>query len=96
LTASQLLLGYPQYVWFSLLIEAGFAIWRAMGTRFEARRMALLVAAKMLGALAAAIQLVPTLSALSESVRRAPDAALANARSLHPLILVLLVSSFFF
>jgi len=27
LTASQILLGYPQYVWFSLLAEAGFAAW---------------------------------------------------------------------
>lgn len=27
LTASQLLLGYPQYVWYSLLLEAGYAWW---------------------------------------------------------------------
>ena len=27
LTASQFLLGYPQYVWFSLLVEAGYAWW---------------------------------------------------------------------
>ena len=28
LTASQLLLGYPQYVWFSLLTETAYVIWR--------------------------------------------------------------------
>jgi hypothetical protein len=31
LTASQILLGYPQYVWFSLLVEAGYVVFVRIG-----------------------------------------------------------------
>ena len=31
LTASQILLGYPQYVWFSLLVEAGYVVFVQIG-----------------------------------------------------------------
>ena len=38
LTGSQLLLGYPQYVWFSLLIEGGYAAFVLHAQRFASRR----------------------------------------------------------
>ncbi len=37
LTGSQLLLGYPQYVWFSLLAETSYAIFLAATQRYAAR-----------------------------------------------------------
>ena len=37
LTGSQLLLGYPQYVWFSLLIEGGYAAFVLHAQRFASR-----------------------------------------------------------
>ena len=37
LTGSQLLLGYPQYVWFSLLAEASYAIFLATAQKYSAR-----------------------------------------------------------
>ena len=37
LTGSQLLLGYPQYIWFSLLAEAGYAIFVVSSRRYSPR-----------------------------------------------------------
>jgi hypothetical protein len=96
LTASQLLLGYPQYVWFSLLIETAFAAWLAIGLRAGFRSIAPLLLAETLGVLIGAVQWLPTWHALSDSVRQVPDAAFANTGSLHPLNLVQLVAPYLF
>jgi hypothetical protein len=37
LTGSQLLLGYPQYVWFSLLAEVSYAVWLLIENRYAPR-----------------------------------------------------------
>jgi hypothetical protein len=106
LTASQLLLGYPQYVLFSLAAEAGYAI--ALLTRgWMASRppsphlipVVLWITATALGVLIAAIQLLPTFDALNHSVRHPSSAdatKLAIDGSLAPLNLVQLVAPYLF
>ncbi len=96
LTGSQLLLGYPQYVWLSLLFELAFAVWRVIALRPATERVAWLLAAKLLGFCLGAVQLMPTLDALSTSLRQAPDAAFAETGSLHPLNLVQWLAPYLF
>ncbi len=96
LTASQLLLGYPQYVWFSLLAEAAYAIWRASALRVSVARLCVLSWVLFVGFLTAGVQWLPTLDALSDSTRSATDASFANTGSLHPLNLVQLVGPYLF
>jgi uncharacterized membrane protein len=96
LTASQLLLGYPQYVWFSLLIAAAYFAWRAYDVRPSASIIAAMAVAVLLGFCVAGIQLLPTYESLTASVRREPNAAMANSGSLHPLNLVQLVAPYLF
>ena len=52
LIASQLLLGYPQYVWFSLLIAGGYAAWRTVGLQVPWPRVAMLALVATLGVVA--------------------------------------------
>jgi hypothetical protein len=94
LTASQLLLGYPQYVWFSLLVEAAFAAWRIATDKPRRSAIALLLAAQLAGVLLAGIQLVPTAAALSDSVRSTADPTFAATGSLHALNLVQLLAPY--
>ncbi len=96
LTASQLLLGYPQYVWFSLLAEGAFVGWRIWGSSLPWRRAAWIVAAVALGGAIGAVQWLPTATALSTSVREVADESFANTGSLHPLNLVQLVAPYLF
>ena len=71
LTGSQLLLGYPQYVWFSLLAEMslciGFAGWNWTGIR----KLLLISVLKCFGLALGAVQLLPSIAALAESDRAA-------------------------
>jgi hypothetical protein len=71
LTGSQLLLGYPQYVWFSLLAEIvyclGFVSWNSRGFR----RLLVIAGLKVLGLGLGAVQILPSMAALSESDRSA-------------------------
>jgi Bacterial membrane protein YfhO len=96
LTASQLLLGYPQYVWFSLLVEVAFAAWRIAVDRPRRSAIAMLLAAQLAGVLLAGVQLVPTTAALSDSVRNTADPTFAATGSLHPLNLVQLLAPYLF
>ena len=97
LTTSQLLLGYPQYVWFSLLAEGPYIIWIAMGPgktgHVGVGRIAL---AKLLGLLAAGIQVWPTLDALSHSTRQELSDAFIFNGSLHPLNVLQLIQPYLF
>ncbi len=88
LTASQLLLGYPQYVWFSLFAVGAFAAWRAWSGLAPWIRVAWLAVAIALGSVAGAVQWLPTMTALSTSAREVADDAFANTGSLHPLNLM--------
>ncbi|MDA7978938.1 MAG: YfhO family protein [Pirellulales bacterium] len=85
LTASQLLLGYPQYVWFSLLATGCYALWLAMRptTIRRWRTLAWTIAFLSLGAVAGAVQLLPTFDALAHSTRNAADSEFANSGALH-------------
>lgn len=107
LTGSQILLGYPQYVWFSLLAEAGYLLFISLdrqhpvdGGRIERsvaiRRCIGWAVAKAAGLLIGGIQLVPTLDVLRDSVRHSVSADYANWGSLHPLNLVQLVAPYLF
>jgi hypothetical protein len=107
LTASQILLGYPQYVWFSLLIEAAFVAYSfflpSPLTTYPPTPSATcwpplfrLSLAKLLGLAIGAVQLLPTLDMLATSQRQAADAAFVNSGSLHPLNFVQLIGPYLF
>ncbi|MBX7075108.1 MAG: YfhO family protein [Pirellulales bacterium] len=96
LTGSQLLLGYPQFVWFSLLAEWGFAayLWRA--ARFDLRDAWWLCGALAAGALIGAVQLLATFDMLSHSVRQNIGREMVVLGSLHPWNLAQLVGPYLF
>jgi hypothetical protein len=97
LTGSQLLLGYPQYVGFSLLIEVCYAV----GLGFSGQipgvgRWLGLLEAKGLGLLLGCDQLLPTWDALKASVRSQPGADIHASNSLHPINLAQSVAPYAF
>jgi hypothetical protein len=96
LTASQLLLGYPQYVWLSLLAEIAFIGWRVGSGQGSPGRVVSLALVVVAGVLAGAVQWIPTLYLLGESTRQTADAAFAATGSLHPLNLIQLVAPYLF
>lgn len=96
--ASQLLLGYPQYAYFSLWAAAGYLIflWRERANRGKGVADGLMrVAIGLgLGTLLGAVQLLPTLDALRHSTRWAAAAGFSEAGALHPWNLVQLVAPY--
>lgn len=124
LTASQLLLGYPQYVWFTWLALGFVGIGRIISTapfgpnpeidfhdaarpsgsgnsnshpRSTAVRGGVaLAAAVACGLLLAGIQLLPTVDALGESVRRSAGVEFAATGSWHPLNAVQWIAPYLF
>lgn len=98
LTGSQILLGYPQYVWFSLLVEAIYAMWLCrVGSAYpKLRLLRILVTAKLLGLLIGAVQWMPTVDALSHSTRADASTEFTANGSLHPLNAVQLVAPYLF
>ena len=94
LTASQVLLGYPQYVWLSLVAETAYATLLIISHPGYVRRAGWLVVAKLLGFLLGAVQLLPTIDALFTSARHDADAAFAAWGSLAPLNLIQLVAPY--
>lgn len=69
LTGSQLLLGYPQYVWFSLLAEMSLCIGLADRHWTGLRKLLLISLLKCIGLALGAVQLLPSMAALAESDR---------------------------
>ncbi len=96
LIASQLLLGYPQFVWLSLLAEFALVTWRLWRHEARATGIAWLAVAVVGGVLVGGLQWIPTWHLLRESVRHAPDVAFANTGSMHLLNLVQLVGPYLF
>lgn len=96
LTASQLLLGYPQYVWFSLLASAALVSVRLIQASCTTARVATVGLALLCGVIVSSVQLLPTVHALGESVRRESDPAFRNSGSLHPLNLMQFVAPYLF
>jgi hypothetical protein len=95
LTASQLLLGHPQHVWFTSLAEAAYALWLARADR-AAARLPTLALFKAFGVLTAAAQWLPSRDALLDSVRAEPTLAYRCTGSLDPANLAQMVAPWAF
>ncbi|HEY9070271.1 MAG TPA: hypothetical protein VIV61_08420 [Candidatus Ozemobacteraceae bacterium] len=85
LTASQLLLGHPQYVWYSLLAETAWSLYLFRGRPDLLLRLAGL---KLVGLGIGALQLLPTHEVLRDSDRSTPDLGYLMAFSLNPVNLI--------
>lgn len=96
LTGSQLLLGYPQYVWMSLIVEGGYIFAVALQRHVAVRRLVALIMAAAMGVAIGAIQLWPTYEALTLSARSAGGPAFAGHGSLHPANLVQFLAPYLF
>jgi hypothetical protein len=95
LTASQILLGYPQYVWFSLLAELWY-LTTILRPQLNAKLLLSLAGAKLVGVLLAAVQLLPTFEAVANSTRHHVSPEFLQSGSWHPLNLVQLVAPYLF
>jgi hypothetical protein len=82
LIGSQVLLGFPQAVWWTLLTGSAFAVWRARSTGW--RRLVAPAGAIAVGLLLGGIQLLPTLAAAAQSVRVKETRSFLLGFSLHP------------
>jgi hypothetical protein len=95
LTGSQLLLGYPQFVWFSLLAVLAFAV-ATIPPADRARSLARLSGALFLGLLIGGVQWLPTLDLLRHSTRERVTSAVLLEGSLHPWSFAELVGPYLF
>jgi hypothetical protein len=93
LTGSELLLGQPQYVWYSALAAGLFVVWRLKEIA-NWWRIPLLGLATLVGGMLGAVQLIPTMDVLSRSVRSHPSLEFVLRFSLHPVNLAQLWSPF--
>lgn len=93
LTASQLLLGHPQAIWMSSLVEGlyGVLLWRGGAPLRAFARPAL---GKALGVLAAAIQILPTWDTLGHSWRSFASSQFVTSYTLEPLDLAQLLQPY--
>lgn len=95
LTLSQVLMGHPQFVWTTGLVEASVALALAYSTG-SLRRLVDAGVAKALGIGAAAVALLPIWESLGDSFRAAPPAGFTDDFALPPLGLVQLVAPYLF
>lgn len=87
LIGSQVLLGHPQSVYFCALIEAGYAVYlMTIRSAEEARwrRLLQVAAALATGLLIGSVQLLPTTTAVRDSVRAEPPMEFLSEMSLQP------------
>ena len=98
LTGSQWLLGHPQAVWLSILIEASYAVMLLAVAPRQTRRRAFgyLLSGKGLGVAIGAVQILPTWHAIEQSVRAIEDPSFATTFSLPPLHLLQLFNPYLF
>ena len=83
LVGSQLLLGFPQGVWWTLFAGGAFVLWRAHAAGRLGRAVAPALAVAT-GILIGGIQLLPTLASVSRSVRIHVQTSFLLGYSLHP------------
>ena len=95
LTTSALLVGYPQMVYVMGMAEGLYALSLLRGCR-QRWTIGLLLGAKLLGLMGAAIQVLPTLELLEQSTRTETSDAFRMAQSLHPYNLLCLVNPYLF
>ncbi len=98
LVASQILLGYPQYVWFSLLAIVAFLAWRTreIPGRYRVQITLRVAIALGLGLGLAAVQFLPTVDVLANSSRQSAAATFYHNGDLHPINLLQLGSPYLF
>jgi hypothetical protein len=94
-TASALLLGFPQAVWWNVLALGAFVAMRLVEARCW-RRLLPLTLAGLTGALIGAVQVVPTVDASERSIRPLLTSDFALTFSLHPINLLQLWSPYVF
>jgi len=92
LTASQILLGYPQYVWFTALAEMAYLAstvrsWQTVG---------IWTVCKAIGGVIGAVQLLPTADALANSTRQAVSNEFVNSGAWHPLNVLQFIAPYAF
>jgi uncharacterized membrane protein YozB (DUF420 family) len=92
---SQVLLGFPQGVWWNVIALGSFVVFRAGETQ-RWRQLPRCAAAVAVGVLLGGIQLLPTVDAAAHSVRMDVTHEFALTLSLHPFNLVQLWSPYFF
>jgi hypothetical protein len=95
IVGSELLLGFPQGVWWNLLTLGAFTTWRA-ATTGRWRQLLPCAAAIVLGVLLGGIQLLPSAETAAHSTRMAQTRDFALTYSLHPWNLIQLWSPYFF
>ena len=95
LVGSEILLGYPQYVWMSALVAATYTMARVAALR-TARGLGRVTAFALLGLAVGAVQLLPTAEASADSIRGAPTLSFLLSFSMHPLNLVQIWSPYAF
>ena len=83
LTGSQVLLGHPQSVYFSALLEGGYIIY-LMAVQARWARFCEVAASLLAGLLIGAVQLLPTLTATLDSARSKPPIEFLAEMSLQP------------
>ena len=95
IVASELLLGFPQGVWWNLVTLAAFAVYRAHATG-RWRRFLACAPALAIGAMLAGIQLLPSSDAFAHSDRQWLGSQFSLSFSLHPFDLVQMWSPYAF
>jgi hypothetical protein len=99
LLGSEIVIGYPQYVWIGLLVAVPYAlvcVTKEVVPTPRWRQIVYLLSAALAGVLLGCIQLVPSIDALNHSTRQSADAAFATSGSLHPLNLLQAVAPYLF
>jgi hypothetical protein len=101
LTGSQLLLGHPQAVWLSLLIELAYVLFLLAARLTAVRGLgavlgSTVLAGKALGIGIGAVQLVATFEAMQHSTRSPGDDAFATTFALAPMQLLQLLHPYLF
>jgi hypothetical protein len=92
LIASEVLLGFPQALWWTLLTGTAFVLWRSRPITW--RRLVAPASAVAIGLLIGGIQLLPTLAAAAQSVRVKEAPSFLLGYSLHPWNIVQLWSPY--
>jgi len=93
LTTSQFLIGHPQAVWMSLVVQGAYALLLLRGRTGPAARLA---GAALLGIAGAALQLLPVWESLGRSFRADPVAGYVSKFAVAPVGLVQLVAPYLF
>ena len=95
LVSSTLMMGHPQFAWLALALAGLYTVLLLVeGVRWP--RLAGIIAAVALGFLLAALQLLPQLEALGDSVRSDPGRDFVNSYSIRPAELTQYVQPYLF